>query len=113
MTLYATWLSVVIGCGIVLLFIATQGPHAVQTDLQFFAAGGLPVVVRSLWLTGAHLWAWDLVETPFGAHGFEGQRVIAFPARDVVVVRLGKIGEDDAPALNDHLAEIAACFPLR
>ena len=62
---------------------------------------------------GAHLWAWDRAETPFGAHGFEGQRVIAFPARDVVVVRLGKIGEDDAPALNDHLAEIAACFPRR
>jgi hypothetical protein len=63
LTLYATWLSVVIGCGIVLLFIATQGPHAVQTDLQFFAAGGLPVVVRSLWLTGAHLWAWLLYVT--------------------------------------------------
>lgn len=62
---------------------------------------------------GAHLWAWDLPETPFGAHGFEGQRVICFPARDVVVVRLGKMGANDGPALNDHLAEIAACFPVR
>jgi CubicO group peptidase (beta-lactamase class C family) len=62
---------------------------------------------------GAHLWAWDLPETPFGAHGFEGQRVIAFPARDVVVVRLGKMGANDGPALNDHLAAIAACFPER
>ncbi len=62
---------------------------------------------------GAHLWAWDLPETPFGAHGFEGQRVICFPARDVVVVRLGKMGAEDAPALNRHLAEIAACFPER
>jgi CubicO group peptidase (beta-lactamase class C family) len=61
---------------------------------------------------GAHLWAWDLAETPFGAHGFEGQRVICFPARDVVVVRLGKMGPDDAPALNAHLAQIARCFPL-
>jgi len=61
---------------------------------------------------GAHLWAWDLPETPFGAHGFEGQRVICFPARDVVVVRLGKTGPDDAPALNAHLAEIASCFPV-
>ena len=42
---------------------------------------------------------------------FEGQRVICFPARDVVVVRLGKMGPDDAPALNAHLAAIAACFP--
>lgn len=62
---------------------------------------------------GAHLWAWDLPETPFGAHGFEGQRVICFPARDVVVVRLGKIGAEDAPALNAHLAAIADCFPRR
>lgn len=61
---------------------------------------------------GAHWWAWDLDETPFGAHGFEGQRVIAFPARDVVVVRLGKMGADDAPALNAHLAAIADCFPM-
>jgi len=62
---------------------------------------------------GAQLWAWDRPETPFGAHGFEGQRVICFPARDVVVVRLGKMGPDDAPALNHHLGELASCFPLR
>jgi CubicO group peptidase (beta-lactamase class C family) len=62
---------------------------------------------------GAQLWAWDSPETPFGAHGFEGQRVICFPARDVVVVRLGKMGPDDAPALNDHLGAIARCFPRR
>lgn len=62
---------------------------------------------------GAHLWAWDRPETPFGAHGFEGQRVVCFPARDVVVVRLGMTGPDDAPALNDHLADIASCFPAR
>ena len=61
---------------------------------------------------GAQLWAWDAPETPFGAHGFEGQRVICFPARDVVVVRLGKTAPEDAPALNDHLAAIAECFPI-
>jgi CubicO group peptidase (beta-lactamase class C family) len=60
---------------------------------------------------GAQMWAWDLPEQPFGAHGFEGQRVICFPQRDVVVVRLGKMGPDDGPALNAHLAAIAACFP--
>jgi CubicO group peptidase (beta-lactamase class C family) len=64
-------------------------------------------------LHGAQWWAWDLPETPFGAHGFEGQRVIAFPARDVVVLRFGKAGPDDAPALNAHLVEIARCFPTR
>jgi CubicO group peptidase (beta-lactamase class C family) len=64
-------------------------------------------------LHGAQWWAWDAPETPFGAHGFEGQRVIAFPARDVVVLRFGKAGPDDTPALNAHLTEIARCFPER
>lgn len=63
-------------------------------------------------LHGAHWWAWNDDETPFGAHGFEGQRVIAFPARDVVVLRFGYMGADDAPALNQHLSDIARCFPV-
>jgi CubicO group peptidase (beta-lactamase class C family) len=62
---------------------------------------------------GAHWWAWDQEQMPFGAHGFEGQRVICFPARDVVVVRLGKVSEQDdaTTVLNNHLTEIANCFP--
>jgi CubicO group peptidase (beta-lactamase class C family) len=64
---------------------------------------------------GAHWWAWDLPGGPFGAHGFEGQRVICFPERDVVVVRLGKVSDaEEAPVvLNAHLAAIAGCFPAR
>lgn len=62
-------------------------------------------------LHGAHWWTWDQDQMPFGAHGFEGQRVICFPARDVIVVRLGKTGSDHTTALNAHLTEIAACFP--
>ncbi len=64
-------------------------------------------------LHAAQWWAWDDPETPFGAHGFEGQRIIAFPARDVVVLRFGRSGSDAAPALNAHLHEIARCFPAR
>lgn len=62
-------------------------------------------------LHGAHWWTWDQDQMPFGAHGFEGQRVICFPARDVIIVRLGKTGSDHTTALNAHLTEIAACFP--
>lgn len=62
---------------------------------------------------GAHWWAWDQDQMPFGAHGFEGQRVICFPTRDVVVVRLGWISSTGAPALNAHLTAIAGCFPER
>ncbi len=62
-------------------------------------------------LHGAHWWAWDADEMPFGAHGFEGQRIIAFPARDVIVVRLGKTADESSTQLDAHLAAIAACFP--
>ncbi len=62
-------------------------------------------------LYGAHWWTWLTDEAPFGAHGFEGQRVIAFPERDIVVVRLGQTHTDNARALDAHLLEIAACFP--
>jgi len=64
-------------------------------------------------LHGAQWWTWDQDQMPFGAHGFEGQRIIAFPTRDVVVVRFGKTGPDHTTALNAHLTEIAACFPER
>ena len=62
---------------------------------------------------GAHWWAWDQEQMPFGAHGFEGQRVICFPSRDVIVVRLGKVSDqpDATTVLNNHITEIANCFP--
>ncbi len=60
---------------------------------------------------GAQWWTWDQDQMPFGAHGFEGQRIIAFPTRDVVVVRFGKTGPDDTAALNAHLTHVANCFP--
>ena len=62
---------------------------------------------------GAHWWAWGEPTGAFGAHGFEGQRVICFPDRDVIVVRLGWIDGTHAPDLNRHLTRIADCFPAR
>ncbi len=64
-------------------------------------------------LHGAHWWTWDQDQMPFGAHGFEGQRIICFPTRDVIVVRLGKTGAGNTAALNTHLTAIADCFPER
>jgi CubicO group peptidase (beta-lactamase class C family) len=60
---------------------------------------------------GAHWWTWDQDQMPFGAHGFEGQRIICFPTRDVVVVRTGKTDPSRTVALNAHITEIAGCFP--
>jgi hypothetical protein len=49
-TLDHTWVTVVVGVLIVLGWISTQGAHDVLTDLLFFAAGGAPMIGRSLWL---------------------------------------------------------------
>ena len=63
---------------------------------------------------GAHWWSWDQDQMPFGAHGFEGQRVICFPTRDLVVVRLGQNSNSDeaSDTLSAYLTGIAACFPV-
>ena len=57
-TLYATWATVVFGCGLVLLFVALVDVEAAQVAALMFAAGGTPIVVRSLWLTVKHAAAW-------------------------------------------------------
>lgn len=62
-------------------------------------------------LHGSHWWTWDQDQMPFGAHGFEGQRVICFPTRDVIVVRLGRTDSERTVALNAHVTDIAGCFP--
>lgn len=60
---------------------------------------------------GAHWWSWNHPDGRFAAHGFEGQRVICHPTRDVVCVRLGRSGAEASAPLTDHLAAVAACFP--
>jgi hypothetical protein len=45
-----TWLTVVIGVSLVLAWVGTQQLHSVLTDFAFFAAGGTPLVLRSLYL---------------------------------------------------------------
>lgn len=61
---------------------------------------------------GAHWWARpDRDDGMFMAHGFEGQRLLMSPGRDVVVFRQGKTAADDIPALNAHLLAIADLFP--
>lgn len=48
--LYHTWATVVAGVGLVLGWTATQERHTTATDMAFFAAGGIPMIVRSLLL---------------------------------------------------------------
>ena len=53
-----TWLTVVVGVGMTLGGIALVDAAAAGLAVWFFVAGGAPIVVRSLWLTGSHLVAW-------------------------------------------------------
>lgn len=50
MTLHHTWATVVGGVGLVLGWTSTQARHTTATDMAFFAAGGIPMIVRSLLL---------------------------------------------------------------
>lgn len=45
-----TWTTVVLGTAIVLAWIAAYDRQAATTALAFFAVGGTPIIIRSLWL---------------------------------------------------------------
>lgn len=47
----------------------------------------------------------------FMAHGFEGQRLLMAPARDLVVLRQGKTAAAHTPALNQRLWALVDLFP--
>ena len=55
---------------------------------------------------GAHWWRWDHIRG-LCAQGYEGQRILIVPERELTLVRLGKTVADDGPALDDYLSEIA------
>jgi hypothetical protein len=45
-----TWTTVVLGDILVLAWVAAYNWHAAIAALPFFVVGGLPIVIRSLWL---------------------------------------------------------------
>ncbi len=62
---------------------------------------------------GSHWWTHPDGLGTFSAHGFEGQRITLVPARDLVLVRLGKTPSADdgsQSAIDAFLDEIIACF---
>jgi len=61
---------------------------------------------------GAHWWARpDRADKMFMAHGFEGQRLLMSPGRDLVVFRQGKTRAVDIPALDQRLLALVDLFP--
>ncbi len=63
---------------------------------------------------GAHWWVRPgRDDGGFMAHGFEGQRLMMIPDRDLIVYRNGKTAADTIETLNQHLWGIVDLFPRR
>lgn len=79
------------------------------------AAREIPVVVPADEPYGYtdHWWAWGRAGFPrtFAAHGFEGQRIVVDPARDLVVVQLSKNPDVARAAVDTPLHELVRAFP--
>lgn len=58
---------------------------------------------------GAHWWLWRDEPGSLGCHGYETQRVLVFPERELVLVRLGKTPAELGNNVDDLLGEMAKC----
>jgi CubicO group peptidase (beta-lactamase class C family) len=61
-------------------------------------------------LYGAHWWVKPPDGARYWASGYEGQRIVVDPRRDVVVVRLGKTAAEDYPALRRWVSDVVEAF---
>jgi len=59
-----------------------------------------------------HWWNWNGRSDTMAALGYEGQRTIVDPTRDLVVVHLGKWVADVQPRLDVHLTSIVESFDV-
>ena len=59
---------------------------------------------------GLHWWVDNETDDTFSARGYEGQRITVCPARDLVVVRLGKTPAERAPELRAWIAQVVQHF---
>jgi CubicO group peptidase (beta-lactamase class C family) len=60
---------------------------------------------------GAQWWHWRRDPAVLAACGYEVQRIIVDPRRDLVLVRLGKTPAESAPAVDAWLDRVRDCFP--
>ena len=55
---------------------------------------------------GRHWWMWPELPGSLASHGHEGQYIVVDPARELVLVHLGKTSADVAPMLRERLRHI-------
>lgn len=60
---------------------------------------------------GAHWWLWPEYGG-FGAHGYEGQRIIVIPGRRLTIVRLGKSPEARRLNMHTYLRRVVEAVPV-
>jgi CubicO group peptidase (beta-lactamase class C family) len=79
------------------------------------AATDIPVVVPDTesFGYGDHWWTWERAGFPgaFAAHGFEGQRIVVLPDRELVVVQLSKNPDDERVWVDGPLHALIRAFP--
>ncbi len=56
---------------------------------------------------GRHFWLWPAFPGSYACHGYEGQFIVIFPDRDLVLVHLGKTDVAHNPGLQMRLARLA------
>jgi CubicO group peptidase (beta-lactamase class C family) len=59
---------------------------------------------------GAHWWMNPKDPSQFYASGYDGQRVLCDPARDLIIVRLGRTPAEEVDYVWDRVFELAALF---
>ncbi len=73
------------------------------------AAAPVPATERHGY--GCHWWRWFRSDDTFSANGYETQRVVVSPSRDVVLVRLGKTPAEFGAAVDAELDGLLGVFP--
>ena len=56
---------------------------------------------------GRHFWLWPAFPGSFACHGYEGQFIVVFPDRDLVLAHLGKTDIAHSRGLQMRLARLA------
>jgi CubicO group peptidase (beta-lactamase class C family) len=62
---------------------------------------------------GSHWWTYGRAGFPgaFAAHGYESQRIIVVPDRELVVVQLSKVASEHSELIDGPLRRIIAAYP--